>query len=964
MFYVDCYRVKKSIILAVTFLVMLSMLSACGGSGSNSGGTTSTSSSLILISPNIIPSLPNKSGVNYVAVYNSSGKDVSNISYSLGQQVGSGSGITLDTASAAACATVASHQSCYLKLSVPAYSLAGGAVMTASVNNVPTSTQAIGIQQIYYTESSGADGVGLYFYPKVQYNSNGAPFVLITAVVLSSNVENVNTIQLVNQNGVLLTGQQTISDNSGSNKNLLVKGDVVTIELPIPQGAGLTQNFKVQTSLQLSSSANLNKVPLKLAQSGTNNISIGSVGYVLNTISNNNINLQLTPSQMFLTTENPIQSGYLYNIGNLSASQVQVVSPDSNVSVTTSNTVLSGQNVIQIAYKLLNTAVAPTSNIIYASGENPSGQSQISIGQAVQNVYPSVSPSPMPTPNPSPTPTPGKLTVSANANPHAGGTCSVITANTPSPVSVATFVTLSVASNANYGFAESANGQFKIDSGCLIQAGNTSCSTSEIDANNLCVAGSVPAGTPIAVVAAANSYTSNNTTLSVLAAPLSLSVSVSPRPYAGGSCGTVTATAGQTVNQDTQVGFTISGSGQSTYGFGSYGSDTFTSSSSCTIYNGSQSCSPAAGSICASSIMSAATPITVTATASTYPTASASTKVTASYMYMAVGGSGVTQCLVSESDGSPINCFTQDDKKTSVDLGFAMLLPSQEYIYLLNTSNNGANPPPGYYTCLMNESGTYDNDNCVYNTNFYGYRNIAFAPSGDTMFAYLAGTPSSPSTGISPSYCSVYQSTSLYCSQPTSSGTTSNSGGVVSLKLNGNNYVYVLPYQNLNATTIYQCNVTSSSGYGNDNCRAAFTTGDSSSAGGNIRSLAFTNVGTSYFAYISTGSPGAAQIYYCPVTQEGLIGLCTIIDEMGVMNKATNLGATNINNHPYLYFGSNEAHTVYYCPINTESDPSILKVIGNVGSDADYETCLQSDIRSNQSGPPSTVVNNISFGVW
>ena len=380
----------------VAIFISIISLTSCSGGGSCSNCAKPTDQ-LVLVAPSILPSLANKTGINYMGVYNPSNLTVSGISYSLGQQVGSGNSITLDPQSAANCASIEAKASCYLKLSNPESTIAGGTIVSATSNGAEAALPlAIGVQQVPYTESADADGVGLYFYPKAQYSSNGVPFILVTAVVQSPNAGDINSIELVDESGNIIPNQVVTSSNSGAGKPILQLGDVVEISLPLPQGVGLSQNIKVQVSYQTLSSSAVNTTAGKLNQKSlvindTNYESTGTIIYNLTT-QGNNINLQFTPNQVFLTGINPVQYGYLYNIGSLTASQIQVSSSSPNVSITAADAILNGQRVIKVTYELIDTSVGATSTNVTVTGQNPSGQTQTSSGTTGQNIDPSVVP--------------------------------------------------------------------------------------------------------------------------------------------------------------------------------------------------------------------------------------------------------------------------------------------------------------------------------------------------------------------------------------------------------------------------------------------------------------------------------------------------------------------------------------------------------------------------------------------
>ncbi len=379
---------KKNLQNIALSTVVAVILSACAGGGrcGNCIVPSVEASQLVFVAPSILPSLANKTGINYMGVYNPSNVDINGISYSVGQQVGSGNSITMDQASAKTCANIIAKSSCYLKFSVSESTIAGGAVVTASNSDGSEAATplAIGVQQVPYIESANANGIGLYFYSKAQYSESGVPFILVTAVVQSPNVGTINTIELVDESGNVIPNQIVNSGNSGIGSSLLVMGDVVEIALPLPQGVNLTQNMKVQTSYQTATVSSLDGIAEKLnfkSQSlkAITNKNTGSTVYSVTTQSNN-INLQFTPNQVYLTRENSIQYGYLYNIGDLTALQIQVNSSSPDVKVTVAEQTLGRQKVAKITYELLDSGAIPTSNPITITAQNPNGQTETATG--------------------------------------------------------------------------------------------------------------------------------------------------------------------------------------------------------------------------------------------------------------------------------------------------------------------------------------------------------------------------------------------------------------------------------------------------------------------------------------------------------------------------------------------------------------------------------------------------------
>ncbi len=460
------------------------VLSACGG---GSGGCCtvppSGNSQLIFVAPSILPSLANRTGINYMGVYNPSDVAISGISYSVGQEVGSGNSITMDSASAKTCANIPAKSSCYLKFSVPESTIAGGAVVTASNSDGSEAATplAIGVQQVPYSESANANGVGLYFYSKAQYSESGVPFILVTAVVQSPNVGTINTIELVDESGNVIPDQVVTSNNAGPGSSPLQMGDVVEIALPIPQGVNLTQNIKVQTSYQTLASAAVSSLAERLnlknqALKATTDSTTSTATYTLTT-QGNNINLQLTPNQVYLTQKSPIQYGYLYNIGDLTASQITVTSSSPNVKITVAEQTLARQKVTRVTYELLDSGTTSATNPITVTAQNPGGQTELTTGTTNQNVNPDIVPTPTPTPTPAPTPgptpippppAPGNLTLTSPTNFIQLGNSIQATITLENSYGVTTPIPISISCN-------SSNINCNLVTSCNLTTANNSC---------------------------------------------------------------------------------------------------------------------------------------------------------------------------------------------------------------------------------------------------------------------------------------------------------------------------------------------------------------------------------------------------------------------------------------------------------------------------------------------------------
>lgn len=567
------------------------------------------------------------------------------------------------------------------------------------------------------------------------------------------------------------------------------------------------------------------------------------------------------------------------------------------------------------------------------------------------------SPSPSPTPAPATIPA---LTITSNQNPQAGGSCSTITATVPSAVSSATVVALAVSSDSsNYGFAAAT--PYPSSTSCTIASGQTACSTA--GSNNMCAASGVAAGTQITVVGGAGGYSSGSTNLTVAVAPTTLVIASSKRPYAGGSCSNITATTSQTVLVNETINFSVSGSGAGeSFGFGLANSASYPTTASCTIAAGNTSCSLVAESLCATESAVAKTPIAIAASAASGRySANANTTVTATYAYIGNGGSGVIQCLVSDLNGTLSQCATQDDPITSDDLASVTLDPFTSYLYLLPSTIGNY-----YYACPVNASGQYTNPSCLPSKAITTqYKSIAFALTGGTEYAYLAGNRTGTSGGAV-DYCLVQESV-LYC-QPQYTGFT-NPNNVIAATVNQTTYIYVTTLTG----SIQKCNINNSAGFGN--CTSNVVGSISSNKSGlsvgydNIASLPAES--SNYYGYITVLGSGSDpdSVWFCPIdSTTGMLDCNTPYPFTGIQYvsggtddiasvSCTANYTSPYNNQPYLYVcgaGSNSENHIYICPINNLSYDNPPEP--PTGGDAD--ACYTSIVTN------STRATNISFGTY
>lgn len=387
-------------------------LAACGGGSSSSGsnnnsdGNQGDASQLTFIAPNIVPALSGNSSTGYVVVKNSTSSNITGIRYTLGNIIGDANKIALDPVSSANCAKVAANSNCTIKLVVPANTLAGSFNVSASNKNLlgrisdkissnkksldtnlPTNP-TIGVGQVLYTTTTGANGVTLYYYNTVVA---GVPAILVTGVVSSNQVGNLNNVVLVDGNNNPLPNQQVISGNLGAGATNLGLGSTFSILLPVPSASGATQTIKVKTE--------------QVTADGTvSNSQISTNSSTLTTTTGVGI-ANMLPQAVYLTAANPEQQITFSNTGDAAAQLQSLIASNPNIEVVFTPSNLSPNGVSSATLRLKNSAVPAASSSItlnYNNGVTDKSQS----ASVDQNVVPGPTPGPSPTPTPTPNPKP------------------------------------------------------------------------------------------------------------------------------------------------------------------------------------------------------------------------------------------------------------------------------------------------------------------------------------------------------------------------------------------------------------------------------------------------------------------------------------------------------------------------------------------------------------------------------
>ncbi len=404
----------KHLILTSGLVVSLAACSSGGSSSDGSGGSQGDASKLTFVAPNIVPSLPVAS-TSYLVVNNPTESLITGVQYKLGAIVGDASKVTLDSTSAANCAKIAANSSCSIKLITPAYTTAGSFNVSASNNstllnnlatkangrnkslaaNLPT-IPTIGVEQVLYTTTTGANGVTLYYFNTVVA---GVPMIMVTGVVNSNQIGNLNTVTLIGPDNTPIPGQQVISGNMGAGAPSLTMGSTFNILLPAPTGANATQTIKVQTE--------------QIASNGTvSNTQISTNSSTLTTTTGVAI-VDMLPSSIYLTESNPSQQITFSNTGDVAAQLQSLVASNSNIDVVFSSTSVAPGGKATATLRLKDPSVPAASSSITLSYNN--GKADVEQSSSVdQNVVPG--PDPVPVPPPGPTPVAGLTATLANNN--------------------------------------------------------------------------------------------------------------------------------------------------------------------------------------------------------------------------------------------------------------------------------------------------------------------------------------------------------------------------------------------------------------------------------------------------------------------------------------------------------------------------------------------------------------------
>lgn len=380
----------NKIIITTLATLILSSCSSSSNHSNNGGDNNGDASQLQIIAPKIIYSKASSTNA-YIVVNNPTKQTISHISYSLSSQIGSGENITINKSSATSCATISAHSQCNIQVIVPSEAIAGSfginAINSSSSqsNNRKVKQQAatatqVGIEQAYYNNIVGADGISLNYYHTV---IAGTPYILVNGIVASDRAGNFNNVVLVDSNNNVIPNQQRISENFSS-----TQGSTFSILLPVFAQSGISQTIKVQTQ-QVASDGSVTVVSTSVANTLTTTSGVGIV--------------DMLPNAIYLTNSAPEQTVTFVNSGDTLVQLKSLIASNPNIEMVFNPTTLASAGITTATLKLKNLTLPATSGEITLDYNN--GKNDIKITAiAEQNVNPQPNPSPSPTPSPSPVP--------------------------------------------------------------------------------------------------------------------------------------------------------------------------------------------------------------------------------------------------------------------------------------------------------------------------------------------------------------------------------------------------------------------------------------------------------------------------------------------------------------------------------------------------------------------------------
>lgn len=401
-------RLYLIFIMSILVITAFIPLSSCGGAASANVSNDGTSiymidgsaSNLTFTTPYLIPSTSSSQATGYVQVSNLTNVAINSVTYSINGVIGDPVlGVTLAN-NGSNCSDIESGASCFLIVNVESGSNSSSVMVSSSnalsnldinkkllgqmsikANGYSTSKNnfnVVGIQSTDFADVVGADGINLYYYTRVLKDT---PYVIISGVVTSQAVGKFNNVVLIDSRGNALESQSILSGNLGVGAPDLVQGSTFTLQLAVPSGIN-SEDFKLQIEEE--------------STTGATNIQTGIASYNLMTVRQQAI-VSVTPARITLssTLNNNVLS--LANIGDVTATNLQVTSLSDNLEVTPlpmDTLESSSSTTFTVSIKDLS-QIVNGNNVLVVNYNN--GESDISFGINV-NITGANQPGPTPLP--------------------------------------------------------------------------------------------------------------------------------------------------------------------------------------------------------------------------------------------------------------------------------------------------------------------------------------------------------------------------------------------------------------------------------------------------------------------------------------------------------------------------------------------------------------------------------------
>ena len=347
------------------------LLISCSGGGTASSGNNNANvkNTISMVTPNIFYTTQ-VNNIGYVYIYNSESEIKHNLIYQVIAAQGSANSVSIDSNSAENCATLGAYSGCQLALNIPANLISGSFALRASNSSISKISQIIGIQQASANNIVAPDGISISYPSTIE---SGNQYVIVSGVVNSNLVGNFNSLSLLDNNGNSIPGLTVLSSNLGAGLSSLAQGSSFEVLMSVPDGSGLTQQFRLQTSMIDSNGE-------------SSDVQVGNASYSYTTESSSGI-ISALPGNIFLTSSNSQQQVTLVNNGSRDVQLTELAANSSNLETSfTPSSLIPGESVTITVTLKYGLTLPQSSSLVLNYTTNNNSHSQLI------NVYQNVAP--------------------------------------------------------------------------------------------------------------------------------------------------------------------------------------------------------------------------------------------------------------------------------------------------------------------------------------------------------------------------------------------------------------------------------------------------------------------------------------------------------------------------------------------------------------------------------------------